>query len=155
LLCLWILTFITSHQTGRCCVRSSVCTQIEFKIRFLANAVWRIAIMQNIFYNRKITRTSTEGVAWGRFAAHMRTTKDDATTDTACVGGPEWPKRRALLRLGSFRSWGDRSAANDGKGKRCYPRSRLRQQLLLMATFEFTLGRLDTMNSTARRLSSR
>jgi hypothetical protein len=150
------LTFITLPVRPTVLCKIVGVYQIGIQDKVLGKrSMEQVAIMQNIFYNRKITRIfDLKGSLRGRFAAHMRTTKDDATTDTPSHASEASNGQRGKHFSGSDRSGRgvDRSAANDGKEKDAssVPTP---PATLLMATFGFTLGR--PMPMTARRLSSR
>jgi hypothetical protein len=115
----------------------------------------QVAVMQNIFYNRKITRIfDLKGSLRGRFAAHMRTAaKDDATTDTPSHASEASNGQRGKNFSGSDRSGHgvDRSATNDGKEKDATSVPDSGPATLLDGDFlEFTLGRPMPMTDSAK-----
>jgi hypothetical protein len=115
----------------------------------------QVAVMQNIFYNRKITRIfDLKGSLRGRFAAHMRTAKDDATTDTPLhASDASSGHQRGKNFSGSDRSGRgvDRSAANDGKERDASSVPDSGPATLLDGDFlEFTLGRPMPMTDSAK-----
>lgn len=112
----------------------------------------QVAVMQNIFYNRKITRIfDLKGSLRGRFAANMRTTKDEAT-DTPSSEASSGQRGRNFS--GSDRSGRgvDRSAANEnGKEKDASSVPESGPATLLDGDFlEFTLGRPMPMTDSAK-----
>jgi hypothetical protein len=114
----------------------------------------QVAVMQNIFYNRKITRIfDLKGSLRGRFAAHMRTSKDDATTETPSHASEASSGQRGKNFSGSDRSGRgvDRSPANDGKEKDASKVPGSGPATLLDGDFlEFTLGRPMPMTDSAK-----
>jgi hypothetical protein len=113
----------------------------------------QVAVMQNIFYNRKITRIfDLKGSLRGRFAAHMRGTKDE-TTDTPSHAAEASSGQRGRNFSGSDRSGRgvDRSAANEGKEKEESSVPESGPATLLDGDFlEFTLGRPMPMTDSAK-----
>jgi hypothetical protein len=112
----------------------------------------QVAVMQNIFYNRKITRIfDLKGSLRGRFAAHMRSTKDDAADTPSHSEASSGQRGRNFS--GSDRSGRgvDRSFTNDGKEKDGSSVPESGPATLLDGDFlEFTLGRPMPMTDSAK-----
>jgi hypothetical protein len=113
----------------------------------------QVAVMQNIFYNRKISHTfDLKGSLRGRFAAHMQSRKDD-TTDTPSHASEASSDQRRRNFSGSDRSGrgADRSVASDGKERDGSSVPESGPATLLDGDFlEFTLGRPMPMTDSAK-----
>jgi hypothetical protein len=114
----------------------------------------QVAVMQNIFYNRKITRIfDLKGSLRGRFAAHMRSSTKDEATDTPSHASEASSSQKGRNFSGSDRSGRgvDRSGANDGKEKDGSSVPESGPATLLDGDFlEFTLGRPMPMTDSAK-----
>ena len=108
-----------------------------------------MAVMQNIFYNKKISKIfDLKGSLRGRFAAHIHNPKDDNSPDTPAHGSEA---SSALRKKGSdhgsegLKGDSDEEASANGKSK-----GKSSGTLLDGDFLEFTSGRPMPMNDRAK-----
>ena len=110
----------------------------------------QVAVMQNIFYHKNISRTfDLKGSLRGRFAAHIQRAKDESSVDTPSRGSDGYSSERKHGRLqgSDVDDELDSSHLNDG------PRASYKKEsgTLLDGDFlEFTAGRPMPMNDRAK-----
>jgi len=110
----------------------------------------QVAVMQNIFYNKKISRTfDLKGSLRGRFAAHIQTAKDDSSVDTPHRGPDVYSSERKHGRANGSEMDDEVDSNHQNDGSRAS--SKKESGTLLDGDFlEFTIGRPMPMNDRAK-----
>jgi 1-phosphatidylinositol-3-phosphate 5-kinase len=110
----------------------------------------QVAVMQNIFYNKKITRTfDLKGSLRGRFAAQIQRAKDDHNLDTPSRGTETTSARRKHGLAHGLDGEGESDSSDREQGQNSSTKKDL--GTLLDGDFlEFTSGRPMPMNDRAK-----
>jgi hypothetical protein len=110
-------------------------------------------LRQNIFYNKKISKTfDLKGSLRGRFAAHFQNAKNDDHSDTPMHGSEASMPRRKRGSDHGLDAEGDSEGdeSNSGANGRAKGKGRTNSTLLDGDFLEFTAGRPMPMNDRAK-----
>jgi 1-phosphatidylinositol-3-phosphate 5-kinase len=110
----------------------------------------QVAVMQNIFYNKKISRTfDLKGSLRGRFAAQIQRAKDESSLDTPSRGSDGYSSERKDGRIHGSDVDDEFDAIHHNEGRRTS--NKKESGTLLDGDFlEFTSGRPMPMNDRAK-----